>query len=120
MRTKLATLIAKMEGFGLPHTIPTLRHNPGDLRHGPNASHDGIGKDDIGIYATDELGWLDLERQLTLYSLRGLTVRQAIAYYAPPNENNTSNYLEYICKNLPCTPDMPMSEAIKIIVEEVT
>lgn len=94
MRTRLAQLIAREEGFGRAGVLPTIRRNPGDLRHSPHSSHSGIGPDDIGIIDTVEHGWEDLERQLLLYAGRGLTLRQAIYAWAPPSDgNDTARYL---------------------------
>lgn len=93
--TKLAKLISKQEGFGRAGTIPTLRNNPGDLRHSPNSQHPGD-PNAIGTIDTLEHGWEDLERQLRLYAARGLTLRQCIEQYAPPSENNTSAYLDFV------------------------
>ena len=116
-RTKLAQLIARMEGFGLPSAIPTVRHNPGDLRHSPHSSHQGIGPNDIGIIDTDKHGWEDLERQLQLYADRGMTVREMVSAYAPPVENVTENYLEYICHFLPCEPLASVQSVLAIPAE---
>jgi hypothetical protein len=69
----------------------------------------------IGKIDTVEDGWADLERQLSLYAARKLTVGQAIAEFAPPTENNTSNYLEFVCRGLGCVPETPMSEALQIL-----
>ena len=93
--TKLALLISQQEGFGKPDAIPTLRHNPGDLRHSPNSSHPD-GPNDIGTIPSDELGWADLDRQLWLYAKRGLTLRQAIYEFAPPSENDSAAYLQFV------------------------
>jgi hypothetical protein len=112
--TRLARLIAEEEGFFVPGTIPARRHNPGDLRHSPHSSHDGIGPDAIGAIPNDELGWEDLERQLKLYAERGMTLRQCIAEYAPPSENDTSGYLAMVCTGLGLDPDDLVSEALKI------
>lgn len=78
--TKLAQLIAKQEGFGKPGAIPTIRHNPGDLRHSPHSSHTGIGPNDIGIIDTDDHGWQDLDRQLRLIAIDypGITLADTI------------------------------------------
>lgn len=105
MRTRLAQLFAKQEGFGKPGTQPTLKHNPGDLRHSPHSSHEGEGKEDIGIIDTDAHGWDDLERQLALFAERGMTVREAVYVFAPPKENNSFIYLRNICQGFPCSPD---------------
>ena len=112
--SRLAELISKMEGFGIPGAIPTVRHNPGDLRHAPNASHEGEGSNDIGIEPEDATGWADLERQLQLFAGRGLTLSQAIYTFAPPSQNDTEDYLKFVCQELGCTADTPVSEALKI------
>lgn len=94
--TTLARLIAKEEGFGRAGVLPTVRHNPGDLRHSPHSQHPGGAKhrDDIGTIDTDAHGWEDLERQLLLDAARGLTLRQAIYEWAPPSDHNdTARYL---------------------------
>jgi hypothetical protein len=112
--SKLAELIAKEEGFGIPGTIPTRRNNPGDLRHCPHCSHEGIGPDDIGTIDTIEHGWEDLERQLGLYADKQYSLQVAINQYAPPSENDSARYLTNICIGLGMTPDMPVSEALKL------
>ena len=112
--SKLAELISKMEGFGIPGAIPTVRHNPGDLRHAPNASHEGEGSNDIGIEPDDATGWADLERQLQLFANRQMTLRAAIYAFAPPNENNTEDYLNFLCQDLGCTPDTPVAQVLEI------
>lgn len=112
-RTRLAQLVACMEGFGRPGSIPTIRHNPGDLRHSPHSDHTGLGPDEIGRIDTDEHGWEDLERQLQLYANRGLTLIEMIAEYAPPNENDTENYLQFVCSELGCEPLDPVQKALR-------
>jgi hypothetical protein len=113
--TLLARLISKEEGFGIPGTVPTRDHNPGDLRHSPHSSHAGEGPNDIGIIDDDADGWSDEERQLQLYASRGLTLRQMIVdYYAPSNENNSEAYLDFICEGLGLGPDTLVSEALKL------
>lgn len=113
--SKLARLISKEEGFGIPGTQPTRKLNPGDLRHAPNASHEGEGPNDIGIEPTLAAGWADLERQLHLYASRGLTLEQMIVdYYAPANENNSAAYLKYICDGLGVNPDTSVADALEV------
>jgi hypothetical protein len=110
-QTRLAQLIARREGFGIPGDKPTRDHNPGDLEHAPHITGwDGA----IGIEPSDDAGWADLERQLQLYASRGMTIRQMVAIYAPPNENDTASYLDFITSNLACTPDTSVSEALQI------
>lgn len=113
--SKLAQLIGKEEGFGIPGAIPTVRDNPGDLRHSPHSSHDGEGSNDIGIIDSAPDGWADLERQLQIYAAHSMTLRAAIYAFAPPSENDSERYLNFICTGLGnVSPDMPVSEALKI------
>lgn len=110
--SKLARLIAQMEGFGKPGTVPTTHHNPGDLEHSPHSEHaDG---DPIGRIDNDADGWADLERQLRLFADHDMTLRAAIYTYAPPSENNSEGYLTFVCTQLGVTPDTQVSEALKI------
>jgi hypothetical protein len=109
--TKLAQLIARQEGFGVPGTKPTRDNNPGDLEHGPHIeSWDGA----IGIEPTLADGWADLERQLKLYAGRGMTLRRMVSIYAPPNENDTAAYLSFLCDALGLSPDTTVEEALTI------
>jgi hypothetical protein len=111
--TRIAQLIAKREGFGVPGKIPTIRHNPGDLRHSPHSSHQGIGPDDIGIIDNDADGWADEERQLQLYAVRGLTLRQAIEEWAPKRDGNDPEaYLAFVLQGI---ADTPLSEVLKML-----
>jgi hypothetical protein len=116
--TKLAQIIAREEGFGIPGKIPTMRHNPGDLRHSPHSEHPGgpAHKDDIGTIDTNTDGWADLERQLVIFANEGMTLRSMIFdVYAPPSENNSQAYLDFICAGLGLGPETPVSEALKLI-----
>jgi len=113
MRSRLAELIAKEEGFGVPGAIPTTHNNPGDLRHSPHSTHTADAPNAIGQIDTPAHGWEDLERQLQLYAERGLTLRQVIAIYAPPaDHNNTAKYLADICVGL--IADWPLNQILSI------
>lgn len=52
--SKLAQLIAKQEGFGIPGAVPTRDNNPGDLEHAPGEVH--TGSSPIGSFATAQEG----------------------------------------------------------------
>jgi len=114
--TRLAQLIATEEGFFRAGTLPARRHNPGDLRHSPHASHAGIGPDDIGAIDSDADGWADLERQLRLYADRGLTLGEAIAQWAPPEENDTAGYLRFVLEGFggQVAADTPLRDVLAI------
>jgi len=111
--TKLAHLIAQEEGFYVPGSIPDRFNNPGDLRHSPHSFHSGD-PNAIGQIDTPADGWADLERQLDLYALRGMTLEEAIYEFAPPTENDTAEYLAYVCSGLKCDPQMLVSDALQI------
>lgn len=113
-KSRLGQLIAQMEGYGKPGTLPTRLNNPGDLRHGTHATHDPRTPESIGTYASPELGEIDLEHQLSLYASRGMTVASVIYIYAPPSENDSKGYLDYVCQDLPCTPSTLVSEVLQI------
>jgi hypothetical protein len=111
--SKLAHLIAQEEGYGIPGALPTRDNNPGDLRHSPHSFHSGD-PNAIGQIDTSEDGWADLERQLGLFADRGMTLREAIYEFAPPNENNSAAYLAYVCRGLGVTEDTSVADALKI------
>ncbi len=113
--TKIAYLISKEEGFWIRGSLPQRRHNPGDLRHGPHCSHQGIDPNAVGIEPCDQAGWEDLERQLELDAGRGMTLRSFIGSYAPPEENDTGKYLAYICDGLGMSPETALSIALQVV-----
>lgn len=121
--TRLAQLIARMEGFGQPGAIPTTHNNPGDLKHSPHSTHPGD-PNSIGMIDTPEHGWEDLERQLRLYAERNLTLQDLFgghppdvaAIYAPSGDrNNPAEYLEFVCDGLALPPETPVSVALEIM-----
>jgi hypothetical protein len=116
-RYKLGLVIAHEEGFDKPGTLPSRRHNPGDLRHSPHSEHPGgpAHANDVGTIDTDEHGWQDLDRQLEIYAREKLTLRSMIALYAPPtDDNDTSRYLRDVCAAMGMSPDTPVSDALKV------
>jgi hypothetical protein len=114
MIPRIAELIAKEEGYGIPGALPTRDNNPGDLRHSPHSFHTADAPDAIGQIDNPVDGWEDLVRQLDLFAARGLTVAQAVYEYAPPTENNSAAYLSYVVNGLGCSSDTLLSDALKI------
>ena len=114
MIPRIAELIAREEGYGIPGALPTRDNNPGDLRHSPHSFHTADAPDAIGQIDSPADGWADLVRELNLYAARGLTVAQAIYEWAPPVENNTAGYLAYVVNGLGVSADTPLSQAIQI------
>ena len=91
----LAQSIATMEGFfnSTPNPSQT-NNNPGNLRAG--VSQVGTDANGLAIFASVQDGWTALYHQIALDASRGLNLSQFIAKYAPPSENNTSNYLSFV------------------------
>jgi hypothetical protein len=105
MSGKLALAIATQEGFFVEGSLPQRNNNPGDLRHGNGETHPDNQPDAVGSFATPELGWAALDRQLALDANRGWTVQQLIYSYAPPSDDNdTQAYLNFVCQYVPCQP----------------
>jgi hypothetical protein len=114
--TLLARLIAQREGFGIPGTLPTRNHNPGDLRHSPHSQHDPGNPDGIGIIDSDADGWADEERQLRLYCVEhpDITIKDMIEqYYAPPNENDSAAYVAFVLDKGGWTEATTVAEALE-------
>ncbi len=112
--TKLAQLIGRMEGYGIPGAIPTLRNNPGDLRHSPHSAHQASAPDAIGRIDSVADGWADLEGQLTRYAERGLTLGQMVDIFAPAGENDANGYLRFLCAGLGVFANTPVRDCLAI------
>lgn len=114
--TKLAQLIATEEGFFRSGTLPQRNNNPGDLRHSPHSQHDANAPDAIGKIDSAEDGWTDLERQLRIDAGRGFTLREAIYSWAPPTENDTAQYLQFVVDGFggQVDADTPLSQVLLI------
>ena len=112
--TKLAVLISQEEGYEIPGSVPNRDNNPGDLRHSPHSFHSPSDPNGIGQIPTKAEGWEDLEDQLQKYAARRLTLQQMVYEFAPPIENNSAAYLNYLCQGLGCQPDISVTDALQI------
>lgn len=85
-------------------------NNPVNLRYAQQ--FESSGKDDAGfaIFPTPEAGWRAAHRQIKLDQSRELTLEQFINKFAPPNENDTSAYLQFIAMEFDMFPDTPLSQ----------
>jgi hypothetical protein len=114
---RFVQLCSSEEGYdasGKIKDIPTDRNNPMDLRHSPHSSHFNIDLNAIGEIDTIEHGFQDANRQSELWAERGLNLQQAIFTLAPPNENNTYNYLAFVEKGLGVASITSMEDVLKI------
>lgn len=94
--------IAKYEGFGVPGAIPTRDNNPGDVCAGGFATRHGADGVDVRnprfAHFPDAATGFAAMRALFLAHYVGLTVRDALMRYAPPAENNTAAYINFVCR----------------------
>ena len=87
-------------------------NNPGNLEFGNLAKKYGaIGTDGrFAIFPSFEAGQRAQEALLfETDSYKNLTIAQAINRYAPPVENNTSNYVGTVARDIGVSPDTPLS-----------
>lgn len=87
--------------------LAVANNNPGNLRY---AGQSGAtpGKGGFAKFATPEAGVKALQNQINLDASRGLTLGQFINKYAPPSENNTSQYLTQAINNLKVSANTPL------------
>lgn len=93
----LCEAIARMEGWGVPNSRSRRNFNPGNICYGNFAKrHGATGSDGrFAIFPSAEVGFKALGELLgAAYS--GLTLEEAIKKYAPPNENDTTNYAHLV------------------------
>jgi hypothetical protein len=116
---KLAQVMAKQEGYGIPGKIPTLYKNPLNLRHSPHSQHphDPNG---IGVIDTIEHGWEDADRQLEIWAAEGLTIQQMIEERQAPRgdgDNEPDIYLQHVCEWGGFEPGIPVAVALEVPAE---
>jgi len=89
--------------------LASVNNNPGNLRF---ASQPGATKGEGGFakFETPEAGVKALENQIKLDASRGLTLSAFINKYAPPSENNTTQYISQIVAMLGVKPDTPVKD----------
>jgi len=87
---------------------PQRNNNPGNVRWAkqPEAS----GKDDAGyaIFPTPEAGWRKLHGIIKFAANKGYNITEFINEYAPPVENDTRNYVGFVCNHMNCGPFTPL------------
>jgi hypothetical protein len=110
----LIQAIADMEGFGKPGAIPTILNNPGDLIFfdQPNSVPFSTTHHTFAKFATKDDGWVALLRQVLKRAAEGYTVERLIHSWAPPSENDTKRYLDFICHEVRCAP----SDLVKSLI----
>jgi hypothetical protein len=106
----LANAMAQMEGANVSGSLAQRNNNPGNLKFANQAG--AIGQDANGFAIFDSLadGQAALLNQLNLYADRGMTLSQAINTYAPSNENDTNNYLNFVSQQTGIDPNAQLAD----------
>ena len=113
----LLQAIAHCEGFYELNSRPQRNSNPGDLSWGSEAKAFGATHGDprFAVFPNAVTGWKALQSWLAIPAkfnasgelvggYLGATLEQAINRFAPPTENQTSIYVQTVCKNTGLTP----------------
>lgn len=116
---KLVITMAHMEGFGIANVTPTINNNPLDIRYAnqanalPEATVAGHPAP-IARFGTKGAGVCAGYRDLLAKIANGMTLRQLIYVFAPPNENNSKVYLEFVVKETGIALDKKLIELFEL------
>lgn len=117
----LLVAIATIEGFYVPGSRPNRNNNPGDIEWGAFARMHGATSLEIpkgneparfAFFPTPSVGFAALHALLTTTSYYTLTIEEAINRYAPPSENQTGSYVEFVCRHVGCLPTQAVQEVM--------
>jgi hypothetical protein len=78
-------------------------NNPLNLRYAGQYEANGKDEEGFAIFPTPAAGWRAAHAQIRLDQNRKLNLGDFIFKFAPPNENNTNAYLQFVMDEL----DMP-------------
>lgn len=86
-----------------------VNNNPGNLRF---AGQEGAtqGQGGFAHFSTPQAGFQALLGQIKLDAGRGHTLASFIGKFAPPSENNTSQYVNQIAQAVGVDPNTPLSQ----------
>lgn len=116
---KLATAIARTEGFYVKGTVPNRCHNPGDIRAKSAHAYPGqagLNRRGYVIFRNDAWGWAALEKQIekvidgtsTVYSREMTFKKFAKSYAADPH------WVRVVCDILQITPATTFDEYFEL------
>lgn len=98
VKATFASAIARQEGFWVEGSLANRRNNPGNIEEGKFAqSHGALPSDGnrFAAWATADEGFAALVSLLKI-GYTGLTLAQAIAKWAPANENDTAQHIKNV------------------------
>lgn len=84
-------------------------NNPLNLRFANQTEAQGFDKNNFALFPTPEAGWRAAHAQINLDKSRGLTLREFIFKFAPPVENNTNDYLNFVASQFTYNVDTSLS-----------
>jgi hypothetical protein len=94
----------------------SMANNPGNIRTSP-AAWEGKGQPQNGFetFQTPQAGANAQFKNFQAYAQANpnMTVAQALAKWAPPNENDTGSYIRSIAEASGINPGMPLAEVLK-------
>ncbi len=109
MQLTILQAMGKMEGFGVLGSRPTKNNNPLDLTYcSESVSFGATGTDGrFAVFPDEETGWNAGRRWLSIPAkfdvhgnliagYLGATLEQVINRFAPPNENNSNEYVSNV------------------------
>lgn len=124
MPLTLCQAVAQYEGFGPPAHRATRNNNPGDIEWGAFARMYGATRIEeipqqfaakeqprFAYFPSVDMGF-EAMKHLLARDYVGMTVSQMLNKYAPPSENNTQLYIDFVCEKCLCTPDTPISKVL--------
>jgi hypothetical protein len=117
---KLMELIRQKEGSESPESANQkfALNNPGHLKFAgqvgavPTGPRDEEGRQ-WAQFPNEAAGASALAKQLGLYGKRGLSLNDAMAKYAPPQENDTQAYINNISSGMGVSPQAKMAEILR-------
>ena len=118
----LREAMARKEGFGLsPLNRPTRNNNPGNIEYGAFARKHGgrleiiprglASRPRFAHFPSEAKGW-EAMRHLLLSRYKGLTLKQAIFRWAPPTENDSQAYVQFVSRRTGLKPQSKLTEEV--------
>lgn len=118
----LLEAMAKMEGFGADvKNRPTRNNNPLNITWGDFARRNGATRLEItqpgvkakyAVFPSAEVGFAAAKALLQGPSYKGLTIKEAIYKWAPPSENDSAGYVDFVCKAIGWPPETVIDELL--------
>lgn len=110
------------QGAGGQPQLAYRNNNPGNLRYAGQAGATQ-GDSNFARFQTPEQGYQALINQIQLDQRKGMPLGAFIAKYAPPEENDTSAYVQHVARALGINPGTPIDnlsphELAKVIAQK--